>query len=72
MQKGLFLENAFFVTMDRDRRELHGAHIHVLNGKVHGLGVNLAMPQYVDETIDLSGFIVCPGFSNTITTCIKA
>ena len=65
MQNSLFLKNALVATMDRDRRELQGAHIHILDGKVHGLGVDLPTPRDVAETIDLSGFLVCPGLINT-------
>jgi cytosine/adenosine deaminase-related metal-dependent hydrolase len=65
MQKSLFLKNALVVTMDRDRRELQDAHVHILDGKIHDLGVNLPTPRSVDETVDLSGFLVCPGFINT-------
>jgi 8-oxoguanine deaminase len=65
MQKSLFLKNAFVVTMDRDRQELQGAHVHVLDGKINDLGNDLRTPPDVDETIDLSGFLVCPGFINT-------
>ena len=65
MQNSLFLKNALVATMDRDRRELQGAHIHILDGKIHGLGVDLPTPPDVGETIDLSGFLVCPGLINT-------
>ena len=65
MPKSLLLKNALVVTMDRDRRELHCAHIHIVDGKIHALGVDLPMPPVVDETIDLSGFLVCPGLINT-------
>jgi 8-oxoguanine deaminase len=65
MQNSLFLKNALVATMDRDRRELTGAHIHILDGKIHGLGVDLPAPPDVGETIDLSGFLVCPGLINT-------
>ena len=65
MPKSLFLKNALVVTMDRDRRELPGAHIHIVDGKIQALGVDLPRPAEVDETIDLSGFIVCPGLINT-------
>jgi hypothetical protein len=41
MQKSLFLKHALVVTMDRDRREFQGAHVHILDGKIHDLGVNL-------------------------------
>jgi cytosine/adenosine deaminase-related metal-dependent hydrolase len=65
MPKSLFLKNALIVTMDRDRRELHNAHIHILDGKIHALGPNLPTPADIDETLDLAHHIVCPGFINT-------
>ena len=65
MQKSLFLKNALVVTMDRDRRELQGAHVRIMDGKIHDLGVDLPAPADVDETIDMSGFLLCPGFINT-------
>ena len=65
MPKTLFLKNALVVTMDRDRRELHGAHLHIVDGKIQALGLDLPRPAEVDEMIDLSGFIVCPGLINT-------
>jgi cytosine/adenosine deaminase-related metal-dependent hydrolase len=65
MHKSLFLKNAIVVTMDRDRRELHGASIHIVEGKIQAVAVDLPTPSGVDEIIDLSGYIVCPGFINT-------
>jgi cytosine/adenosine deaminase-related metal-dependent hydrolase len=65
MHKSLFLKNALVVTMDADRRELHGAHIYVVDGLIRDLGVDLPTPDEVDETLDLSGHIVCPGLINT-------
>jgi cytosine/adenosine deaminase-related metal-dependent hydrolase len=65
MHKSLFLKNALVVTMDADRRELLGAHIYVVDGLIRDLGVDLPTPDEVDETLDLSGHIVCPGLINT-------
>ncbi len=65
MQKSLFLKNALVVTMDAERRELHGAAIHVVDGVIRDVGVDLAVPEEVSETLDLSGHIVCPGLINT-------
>ncbi len=65
MQRSLFLKNAHVVTMDAERRELRGAHVHVVDGKIHGVGVDLPAPAQVDETIDLSGFLLIPGLVNT-------
>jgi cytosine/adenosine deaminase-related metal-dependent hydrolase len=65
MPKSLFLKNMHVVTMDSERRELQGAHIHVVDGKVHALGIGLATPPDVNETLDLCGHVVCPGLINT-------
>jgi 8-oxoguanine deaminase len=65
MGKSLFLKNALVVTMDLDRRELPGAHIHIVDGRIYDLGADLPAPCNVDETIDLSGHLVCPGLINT-------
>ena len=65
MPKSLFLKNALVVTMDRDRRELHNAHIHILDGKIHALGPDIPTPDHLGETLDLSHHIVSPGFINT-------
>jgi cytosine/adenosine deaminase-related metal-dependent hydrolase len=65
MPKSLFLKNALIATMDRDSRELRGAHLHIVDGTIHALGTDLATPAHVDETLDLTGHIVCPGFINT-------
>ena len=65
MHKSLFLKNALVVTMDRDRRELHDAQIHIVEGRIHAVGVDLPVPPDVDEILDLSGHIVCPGLINT-------
>ena len=64
MQRSLLLKNALVVTMDSDRRELHGADIFIAVGKIQTIGRDLPSAG-VDETIDLSGHIVCPGFINT-------
>ena len=63
MQTSLLMKNAVIVTMDSDRRELHGADISIVDGKIQAIGRDL--PGDADETIDLSGHIVCPGFINT-------
>jgi cytosine/adenosine deaminase-related metal-dependent hydrolase len=65
MRKSLFLKNAFVVTMDPARRELQSAHIHIADGMIHDLGAEIPTPHDVDEVLDLSGFLVCPGFINT-------
>src|ERR1700712_5787760 len=65
MQRSLFLRNALAVTMDGDDREARAAHIHIVEGKIHALGPDLPIPAEIEETIDLSGHIVFPGFINT-------
>jgi 8-oxoguanine deaminase len=65
MSKSLFLRNAHIVTMDQDRRELANADLHIANGIIQSVGPNLPIPLQVDETLDLSHHIVCPGFINT-------
>jgi len=39
VHKSLFLKNAIVMTMDRDRRELHGADNPIVDGKIHPVGV---------------------------------
>lgn len=61
----LLLRNArVLVTMDDSRREIAGGGIFARDGFIEQVGENDDLPQQADETIDLSGHIVLPGFVN--------
>ncbi|NMF60282.1 8-oxoguanine deaminase [Pseudanabaena yagii] len=54
------------VTMDRDRRELHGAAIFVRDNVIEQVGLTSELPQTADEVLDLQDkHIVLPGLVNT-------
>jgi len=62
----LVLKNAdIIVTMDAARTELKSGWIHVREGKIVALGQGEAPPAKVDEVVDLTGRLVCPGLINT-------
>ena len=66
MSRRLLLKNAdVVVTMDAERRELAGADILVVAGRIARIGVALDDVDAVDEVIDLRGHVVCPGLINT-------
>lgn len=66
MAKSLFLKNCdVIVTMDAERREIRGGAIHVVGDRIAAIGADLAQPGDVDEVLDLTGHIVCPGLINT-------
>ena len=66
MAKSLFLKNCdVIVTMDAERREIRGGAIHIVGDRIVGIGAGLAQPDQVDEVIDLTDHIVCPGLINT-------
>jgi len=66
VDRSLFLKNAdLVVTQDAGRRELKGASIHIIGDQIAALGPDLSPPEAVDEVIDLTGHIVCPGLINT-------
>ncbi len=66
MVKSLFLKNCdVIVTMDADRREIRGGAIHIVGDQIKAIGADLAMPDDVDEVLDLTDHIVCPGLINT-------
>ena len=66
MAKSLFLKNCdTIVTMDAWRREIRGGAIHVVGDRIAAIGASLAQPDDVDEVLDLTGHIVCPGLINT-------
>ncbi len=63
---GLLLTNAdVVVTMDDTRREIRGGHIHIVDGEIRAVGPGPPPMAGIDEVIDLSGHIVCPGLINT-------
>lgn len=54
------------VTMDRDRREIHGAAIFVRDNVIEQVGLTSELPQTADEVLDLQDkHIVLPGLVNT-------
>jgi cytosine/adenosine deaminase-related metal-dependent hydrolase len=62
----LLVKNAaVLVTMDNERRELHGAGLFARDGIIEKVGLTSDLPNTADEVIDLSGQIVLPGFVNT-------
>ena len=66
MTKSLFLKNCdVIVTMDAERREIRGGAIHIVGDRIAAIGADLAQPDDVDEVLDLTGHIVCPGLINT-------
>jgi len=66
LAKSLFLKNCdVIVTMDAERREIRGGAIHIVGDRIVGIGAGLAQPDQVDEVIDLTDHIVCPGLINT-------
>jgi cytosine/adenosine deaminase-related metal-dependent hydrolase len=66
LAKSLFLKNCdVIVTMDARRREIRGGAIHVVGDRIAAIGASLAQPDDVDEVLDLTGHIVCPGLINT-------
>jgi cytosine/adenosine deaminase-related metal-dependent hydrolase len=64
--KSLFLKNCdVIVTMDAERREIRGGAIHIVGDQIKAIGADLSQPGDVDEVIDLTDHIVCPGLINT-------
>jgi len=62
----LFLNNAdVIVTMDDARREIRRGAVHIVGDQIVAIGPDLPEPEAVDEVIDLTGHIVCPGLINT-------
>ncbi len=51
--------------MDAARTELKSGWIHVLDGKIAAMGAGEAPSVVVDEVLDLTGRLVCPGLINT-------
>jgi cytosine/adenosine deaminase-related metal-dependent hydrolase len=66
MAKSLFLKNCdVIVTMDAERREIRDGAIHIVDDRIMAIGPGLTPPDDVDEVLDLTGHIVCPGLINT-------
>ena len=62
----LLAKNAeILVTMDGARRELKGAGIYAVDGKITAVGRTEELPATADTVLDLTGQIVLPGFVNT-------
>ena len=61
----LLVRNArVLVTMDESRREISGGGMFIRDGFIEQVGRNDDLPQQADETVDLSGHVVMPGFVN--------
>jgi 8-oxoguanine deaminase len=66
LAKSLFLKNCdVIVTMDAERREIHGGAVHIVGDQIVAIGADLSQPDAVDEVLDLKGHIACPGLINT-------
>ncbi len=66
MANSLLLKNCdVIVTMDAARREIRGGAIHIVGDQIVAIGADLTPPLHVDEILDLTGHIVCPGLINT-------
>jgi len=62
----LLAKNAeVLVTMDGARRELKGAGIFAVDGRITAVGKSEDLPATADTVLDLTGQIVLPGFVNT-------
>ena len=62
----LLIKNiSVLVTMDDQRRELHDTNLYIKDGFITAIGKLQDLPEMADETLDLSGHIVLPGFVNT-------
>ena len=53
------------VTMDDQRRELTHTNLYIKDGFIQAIGSLTELPDTADEVLDLSGYIVFPGFVNT-------
>jgi cytosine/adenosine deaminase-related metal-dependent hydrolase len=66
LPKTLLLKNAdVIVTLDEVGRELKSGWLHIRDGKIAALGQGEAPAVAVDEVVDLTGRLVCPGLINT-------
>ncbi len=66
MTRSLLLRGAdVIVTLDDARREIRGGFVHIVGPEIRAVGEGPGPEGPVDEVIDLSGHIVCPGLINT-------
>jgi 8-oxoguanine deaminase len=56
---------SLLVTMDEQRRELHNTNLFIKDGFIQSIGDRQDLPESADHVLDLSGYIVFPGFVNT-------
>jgi len=64
--RSLLLANAsILVTMDDARREIRDGAVLVVDQRIEAVGSSADLAGKGDETIDLSGYLVCPGLVNT-------
>jgi cytosine/adenosine deaminase-related metal-dependent hydrolase len=64
--RSLLLRGAdVIVTLDDARREIRGGFVHIVGPEIRAVGEGPGPEGPVDEVIDLSGHIVCPGLINT-------
>jgi 8-oxoguanine deaminase len=62
----LLIRNAeILVTMDDHRREIPGGGLFIRDGFIEQVGATNELPDFADETVDLTGQIVLPGLINT-------
>ena len=62
----LLIKNAaILVTMDKDRREIHGGGVYCDGNRIVHVGPTEELPSSADEVIDAAGQIVLPGLVNT-------
>ena len=62
----LLVRNAeVLVTMDPERREIHGGGLFARDGFIEAIGPTEALPATADEILDASGLLVLPGLINT-------
>src|SRR4030067_60959 len=62
----LLIKNAeILVTMDDQRREIHGGGLFIREGIIEQAGYSSELPEYSDEILDMSGYIVLPGLIKT-------
>jgi len=61
----LIINISHLATMDKERRELHGAWIATQNGFISAIGESTESPPEATRTIDASACLVTPGLINT-------